>query len=218
MMGCNHDDLLDLARGELPPERAAEVEAHTSECAECARELSWLRTERALFRAQTATPPGHVWQAIERRVVIAREEQRARRQRWVQIGSGATLVAAAAGFLLTLWVKDPASKDPAPASSSQRLEKPEPSEESVAANVALDAAEQHYRAAIRGLEQAYDEERDRLDPEQVLQYDEQLQKLRKLLTAEQAAAQDDVWARKRVLRTYSVYMRTMQAMVLEGRK
>jgi hypothetical protein len=214
MSACNHDDLLGLSRGELAPERAEEVESHAASCDECARELSWLRTERALFRAQTATPPSHVWQGIERRIVIAREERRVRRQRWLQVGAASTVIAAAAGFLLTVWSHGLSVK-PEPGSSVKRDEQTEPvRQDSYEATLAMDAAEQEYRVAIRQLEAAYLQERDRLDPEELLRFDSELRRLRNQLKAERLAAKDDVWARRRVLRTYSAYMRTMQAMVL----
>jgi hypothetical protein len=216
MSACNHDDLLELARGELAPEKAAEVESHAAECASCTRELGWLRTERALFRARTAEPAAHVWQAVERRIVIAREEKRVRRQRWMQVGSGAMVFAAAAAFLVALWghgMPEPVTQQQ-PASSTQ----PAPPQaddptDYTAANQALDAAELQYQTVIKELAVAYREERDRRDPEDVLRLDEELRSLRKQLRAERAAAQDDVWARRRVLRTYSAYVRTMQAMV-----
>jgi hypothetical protein len=215
---CNHDDLLELARGDLPPSRAAEIESHAAECAECASELRWLRTERALFRKQDAAPSAGVWARIEERVAGDLERRRARRQRFLQIGSGATVVAAAAGLLLTLWVQG--TTKTAPSSSTPRLEQREPEKEKDLAQAlsALDDAELKYRGAIRDLEAAYEKERDRLDPDEVERFESELGRLRKVLNEEQAAAQDDVWARRRLLRTYSVYMRTMQAMVLEGRK
>lgn len=124
MSSCNHDDLLELARGDLPPRRAAEIESHAAECAECARELRWLRTERALFRTHEVAPSSDVWERIEQRVSGDLERRRARRQRLLQIGSGATVVAAAAGLLLTLWVQG--STKTAPSSSTPRLEQREP--------------------------------------------------------------------------------------------
>jgi anti-sigma factor RsiW len=214
MMPCNHDDLLGLARGDLAPERAEEVESHASSCPDCARELEWLRTERALFRAQTATPASHVWQGIERRIVIAREQKSTRRQRWLQIGAAATLVAAAAGFLLTVWSHGLSPKTEL-GSSTNRDDSVEPRPvDSYEATVAMDAAEKEYRTAIRQLETAYIAQRDELDPEELLRFDSELRRLRNQLKTERVAAKDDVWARRRVLRTYSAYMRTMQAMVL----
>lgn len=214
MTGCNHDDLLELARGELSPDRAEEVASHAADCADCGRELQWLRTERALFRAQTATPASHVWQGIERRIVIAREEKRVRRQRWLQVGAASTVVAAAAAFLLTVWTHGLSVKTDV-GSSTKTDDQSEPRrEDSVEASRAIDAAEVEYRAAIRQLETAYRERRDTMDPEELLRYDSELRRLRSQLKAERVAAQDDVWARRRVLRTYSAYVRTMQAMVI----
>jgi hypothetical protein len=125
--------------------------------------------------------------------------------------------AAAAGFLVALWghgLQEPVSRPEAPASSTRPAPVATGSEiDFSAANQALDAAELQYQATIRQLADAYHAERDRLDPEEVLRLDDELRRLRKQLNAERAAAQDDVWARRRVLRTYSAYVRTMQAMV-----
>jgi hypothetical protein len=87
-------------------------------------------------------------------------------------------------------------------------------EDSVEASLAMDAAEREYHTAIRQLEAAYLEERARLDPDELERFDGELLRLRRQLRAERAAAKDDVWARRRVLRTYSAYVNTMQAMVL----
>ncbi len=221
MSGCNHEELLDLARGDLSPARAAEVEDHAETCASCAHELRWLRTERALFRGQRAAPASHVWQGIERRLVISLEERRSRRQRWVQVGGAGTVLAAAASAVLFLWgrgtplVNEPPEAQglaqPAPTQADDRTVAPE-------AFDTLEAAEAEVKNAITRLERVYTREKDNLDPEEVLRFEEELQGLKQLLSAEKATAKDDVWARRRVLRAYSTYMRTMQAMVLEVRK
>jgi len=217
-MTCNQEDLLGLARGELAPAKADEVEAHTEGCASCARELAWLRTERALFRAHSAAPPAHVWQGIERRLVIAGERQRERRRRWMQVGSGATVLAAAASVLFYLWtqrlpIATPTASERPASSTGPEMNRDDGT--SSDATEALSSAEREYRGAIRKLEKAYVRERDNLDPDQAMKVDEELRKLREVVMVEREAAQDDVWARKRVLHAYSTYMRTMQAVVLE---
>lgn len=224
MNSCNHEDLVELAQGELSPERASQVELHADECAECARELSWLRTERALFRKEQATPASHVWQGIERRLVIAREERRVRRQRWMQVGGASTFLAAAASVVLFLWGRGATVVTPSGGQASStkpaQNEPERPDDRSVAPEAfdTLDAAEAQVATAIGRLERAYAREKDTLDPEEALRFDEELQRLKHLLSVEKSTARNDVWARRRVLRAYSTYMRTMQAMVLEVRK
>jgi hypothetical protein len=219
-MTCNHEDLLGLARGDLPPARADEVEAHAESCAECARELAWLRTERALFRAQSSSPSSHVWQGIERRIVIQQEQRREQRQRLLHVGSGVTVLAAAASVLFYISTHGglPLISHRAPGSSTAKAPAPvtaEPAPGQSQALAALDAAELEYRSAIRRLEKTYHRERDRLDPDEAERVDGEIRKLKQVVATERAAAQDDVWARRRVLKAYSATMRTMQAVVLE---
>jgi anti-sigma factor RsiW len=221
MSGCNHDDLLGLARGELTAERASQVEAHAERCPACAGELRWLRTERALFRQEPGGPSSHVWQGIERRIVIAREERRARRQRWLQVGGGGAIMAAAAALLLVVWFggAPPVSSGADAQASAATLAPPaEEPEQATEASLSLDAAEEEVKAAILRLERVYARERDRLEPEVVLRLDEELEGLKHVLALETDSARDDVRARRRVLRAYASYMRTMQGLVLEVRK
>jgi len=217
MRTCNDDALLALARGELPSSEAREVEEHAAECAACKHELAWLRAERSLFRAREAQLPSHVWQGIERRIIIAREERREQRRGWLRGGGVAVAFAAAASLLVFVWgrglplghhASTVGSSGPAP---SQQ----EPEKETLPASQVLDEAEKEYEAAIQKLEDDYESARDRLDPEAADRYDAEFEKLRSLLSTERAAARDVIRARRRVLRAYSAYMRTMQAAVLE---
>ena len=71
MSTCHDEELLALARGELPPDQARIREAHVASCAACAEELELLRADVALFRARAARsdgPPPATWEAIARRI------------------------------------------------------------------------------------------------------------------------------------------------------
>jgi hypothetical protein len=212
MRTCNDDDLLALARGELPPVEAREVEEHAGACAACGRELAWLRAERSLFRGSAPELPSHVWQGIERRIIIAREERRERRRSWLRGGGVAVAFAAAASLLVFVWGHGLPLGRRAPAGSSAQST---PAPETAPAARVLDAAEREYVAAIDRLEGDYDRARDRIDPETADRFDSEFRQLRDVISTERAAAGDDIRARRRVLRAYSAYMRSMQAVVLE---
>lgn len=204
--GCTTEGLHALVRGETN----AEATAHVAACAECARELAWLRTERGLFRAEKVQLPSHVWQGIERRIILEREAQRQRRLRWVRGTVVVSAFAAAATLLFYVW----GNGAPPPANVRAIL----PSIESPAPGRVLSAAEREYSAAIETLQEQYQSERGQLAPDVAERYDSEFRKLRDVLTSERSAARNDLRARRRVLRAYSAYMRSMQAVVLEVRK
>ena len=212
MRTCNDDDLLALARGQLPPGEAREVEEHAAGCAACGRELAWLRAERSMFRGIPAELPSHVWQGIERRIIIAREERRERRRGWLRGGGVAAAFAAAAALIVFVWGHGLPALRHTPASSTAQ---PAPAPDGQPPSQVLDAAEREYVAAIDMLE---NDLRGRVDAETADRYDDQLRKLREVIESERAAAGDDIRARRRVLHAYSAYMRTMQAAVLEVSK
>ncbi|HPH28984.1 MAG TPA: hypothetical protein PLA87_19175, partial [Pseudomonadota bacterium] len=43
------EELEALAKGALPVEQRTVIAAHTESCAQCLKELTWLRTESGLF-------------------------------------------------------------------------------------------------------------------------------------------------------------------------
>jgi anti-sigma factor RsiW len=64
---CNREELEALARGRLSPERSEAAIAHAAACAECQRELSWLRAEVELMAGRAArelAPPERMWLAL----------------------------------------------------------------------------------------------------------------------------------------------------------
>jgi len=218
MTHATEDDLIGLIRGELEPAAAREVEEHATTCLSCKRELAWLRTERGLFRSQPALLPAHTWQGIERRIIVAREEKWARRRRLVAGGSAAAVFAAAASLLVYVWGRGAPQPGSLPVPPVTEAKDDRDSVERASPSKVLDEAEREYRQAIARLEKSYEDERGDLDPEIASRYDDELRQLRDVVVAERARAGDDTWARRRVLRAYSAYMRSMQAMVLEVRK
>jgi hypothetical protein len=218
MRHASEEDLLGLARGDLPQSEARAIEEHAAGCTTCGRELAWLRTERGLVRARTPIPvPTHTWQAIERRIIVAREQRRGERRRMVRGGGIAVGFAAAASLLIWVWGHGVPSLSRTASQGSATAPTGERRDEQPASTV-LDDAERQYRTAIQTLEVAYANERDALDPDTADRYEAEFRRLRDVLSTEQAAAQCDVWARRRVLRAYSAYMHSMQAVVLEVRK
>jgi hypothetical protein len=244
-MTCDHQRLLGLARGELAAAEAREVESHAAACAACAEELAWLRTEHNLFRARRGTPlPPHAFAAVERRVAAEAGRRATRRRLWVQRGALGAFVAAAAAMVFFAWrtpardrggaAEQRASGD-APASSAAPTRPSAAEDRPVAPSDPgriflassedghLDApaqellkAELTYQSAITTLEAEYAAERPRLAPAAAEQLDEVFAHLREIVNAARALPSADVASRRRVLHAYAAYMRTMQAVVLEG--
>lgn len=95
-MSCPVDDLEALARGELG-ERAAAIEAHAADCADCRRELGWLRAERRLAGEQPSHAASEAdWADLRRRIG---EPVAPSRRRWI---GAATLAVAAAVLAVAL--------------------------------------------------------------------------------------------------------------------
>ncbi len=208
-MMCDEDKLAGLVRGELAAEEAREVETHAAACAECGEELRWLRAEQKLFAARTRPPvPAHAWQGIERRVVLAREGRAHRRRTWVGAGAMGTLAAAAA--TLILWLHRPdlrvAMIDAGAPPAALAVEP---------ATATLDHAEQEYSKAIEVLEADWQTRRGAVPADRAHKVDEDLSRLKELVNENKAIAGADIEGRRRALKTYSAYMRTVQAAVLE---
>jgi anti-sigma factor RsiW len=65
-MSCKVELLESLLDGELSPSAAGAVDRHAEECVGCARELAWLKAERALMaqRAERMAAPEELWERI----------------------------------------------------------------------------------------------------------------------------------------------------------
>lgn len=221
MSPCDRDDLrFELEAwigGELPPERAAEVEAHTKTCAECKEELGWLETERKLYAARreqaAAAPPATMWAQIERRVADEPPKGKvlAFRRRTAVVGVVAAVAAAAAALLLMagprreqLAVEVTAPHGPAVAVPGKPT-----------ADESMDRAMNEYEQAIGTMERDYQARRPTLPPSRARKYDTQFAQLRKVVDESKQAAGRDVAGRRRVLKAYAGYMRTLKTVLLE---
>lgn len=218
-MTCNDDELLALSRDELPADRAAEVEDHTTSCATCAGELAWLRAEAGLFARRVeagkrlAPPP---FSAVADRITVARERAESRRKGrrlWTFAGAGAGIAAAAVALLVLVPRGQPAATKPA---SEEIVEvadhDPKETDQVV---VAVERAEKEYARAIDALEGAYDEQRAELPPEVAKMRDAEVRHLRRELDEIRGIAGDDMDGRLRALQATAAYVRSMQTIVLQ---
>ena len=95
------EELIDLLEGELDPAKAAEIEAHLTECRSCRSCLESLqRTFSALARDTVPQPPPGYWEYFESRV---RQRTKSQRRRLIlTLAPGLTAVVVA--FFLVWWV------------------------------------------------------------------------------------------------------------------
>jgi hypothetical protein len=201
------EDLEACALGELGAPRLAEVEAHVAACAECARELAWLRAERTLLSRRPSVPTAHLWPAV-----AARLQHPRRRPRWawrIAVASGIGAAAAAALLVAMMRPRPPAvtPQPQSPIARSDRGRRPSIDPKTLAA---LDRAEADYRNAAQTLEGEYARLRPGLDPELARRWDETLTRARAQLGESRAVAADDVNVRMRVLDGYAGYLRSLR--------
>lgn len=187
----------------------AGVAAHVAQCDACARELAWLRAERALLSRRPAPPVQQLWAGIEARLS---DQPRLRRAHWARrIGFSAAGVAAAAAVVLLALRPGPAPVA-APPNVAQRDDfRPDPK-----ALAALDRAETDYRDAAKVLEAEYDRLRPQLDPALARRWDETLSRAHTQLGEARAVAGDDVNARMQVLDGYAGYLRSLRNVVQQS--
>lgn len=101
---CRREDLEALVRDELFPPQVNALMLHVASCADCRRELSWLRAEQALVqrrRQQQAELAPVLWQGVAARVAAA---QRDRARGLERIPAALRPLAAAAAVLFGLFV------------------------------------------------------------------------------------------------------------------
>jgi hypothetical protein len=203
------EELEALALGELPPERAALAEDHAAQCAECGRELSWVRAERALFARRPSPPTAQLWPAVEARLRHPR-----RLPRWATRVSLAVAAAASAAAVL-LFTQRPHAVVPVAAQPVKTAQRTRPAIDATTL-AALDRAEADYRDAARILEAEYARMRPQLDPALAQRWDETLTRARAQLGESRSVATNDVNARMRVLDGYAGYLRSLRNLVQES--
>jgi hypothetical protein len=203
------EDLEALALGELSPGRAADAEDHAARCAECGRELSWVRAERALFASRPSPPTAQLWPGIAARLRHPR-----RLPRWATRVSLAVAAAASAAAVL-LFTQRPQAVAPVVAQPVKTAQRPRPAIDAKTL-AALDRAEADYRDAARILEAEYERMRPQLDPVLAQRWDETLTRARAQLGESRSVASNDVNARMRVLDGYAGYLRSLRNLVQES--
>ena len=93
-----HPDIEALESG------IADALQHAAGCAECARELAWLKAERALMARRPQPKTDHLWAGIEKQIA-----RRAHRPHWAWRASVAAAgLAASAAMLLVVLKPKPA--------------------------------------------------------------------------------------------------------------
>jgi hypothetical protein len=220
-----HDELEALARGELDREAAAAVTAHAAGCADCARELAWLRAELKLVAARRAEAPAdraaldRMWAAVERETG-ARTARPLARARW--IGAGVVLAMAAAAVL---YLERPAPRAQvtaeAPATPTPATQAPADDAIATAPATATDAAptdaeravsdaERAYAIALDALEADYGKRRSGLPPSVATAYDHRFRDARRELDGARREAGDDLDARVLILDLYASQVRSLR--------
>ncbi len=208
------EDMESIAAGERPGQSPVEIAAHIAQCAECARELAWLRAEKALMARRPSPPTDHLWPAIAARLRHPR-----RRPHWaVRVSLAAGAAAAAAAVLVAVFRP---GRPPVPAQPPQREQQAaRPVRPRAAIDpktlAALDRAEEDYRNAAKVLEGEYERLRPQLDPDLARRWDETLTRARAQLGESRAVAADDVNVRMRVLDGYAGYLRSLRYVVQES--
>ena len=195
-----HPTVEELEAIALGEEAGADAAAHTRQCAECARELSWLRTEAQLVRRRPrpAVDP-EMLRRIEERVHAPVPITRARRFRAAAFAVAA--VAAAVALAVLVRPRPPATPDVALDDAPMQVDPK--------AQQALDRASGDYRTVLQVLEQEYARARGRLDPRTQKRWDESFARARVLIDSS-AQARNDPDEQLRLLDGSAVMVRSLR--------
>jgi hypothetical protein len=228
--GCNLEALELLVADRLTNQRAFEVQAHVRGCADCARELDWLRSERRWMAARkNAEPalPAEMWQAVEGRLqqprglnlVIARLRKLRPFTRFaLPVLTGAA--AATAALLLMTHTKNdgaspvvqavrPATNEVASAGLAATLPSPAPGSGVIQV---LDAALTEYEQAAAVLQKDLRRAQAKLPPAEVAELERGAGRTQRLMADARAGV--DPEARLRALDGYADYVRSLQTVLL----
>jgi|GEM_PF-4683650 len=236
------EELEALVYGELDAERAAELERLAERDGECAAELAMLREERQLMQGRArgfedaAGRTSDLWSGIAARVAEA-DASAAKTPWWQRLfagraqGFGIGVAAAGLAAVALLAVTSPGGEstiatspepvgETADVAPSETVAK-EPGAENAdqlldEAAVALSAAEMSHLQALDALEKAYRVQRESLDSELALKYDQEFAAARK--TIEAARKTDDLHSRRRLLSAYSQQIMSLQAAMFDSQE
>jgi hypothetical protein len=200
-----HPTFEELEAAALGEQSHPEVLAHAGGCAECARELAWLRAEAQLVRRrpQPELRP-EIWRGIEARLNAPIPISRARRWRPV-LGAAAAVAAAAA---LAVVVRPP-HRGTVVAAGDAAVSDEAVAETDPKTRQALDRAAGDYRSALGVLEQEDRSGRGRLDSRTQKRWDESFARARSLIDAS-AQARNDPEERVRLLDGSAVMVRSLR--------
>ncbi len=200
-----HPALEELESAALGEQSRPEVLAHAGQCAECARELAWLRAEAQLLRRrpQPEVRP-EIWERTLERIHAPVPISRARKWRPI-LGAAMGLAAAAA---LAVVVRSP-QRGLTGGQGDAAVEGEVIAETDAKAQQALDRAAGEYRSALGVLEQEYARGRGRLDPRTQKRWDDSFARARSLIDAS-AQARNDPGERLRLLDGSAVMVRSLR--------
>ena len=173
-MSCNdyREAIAEFVDGTLDAAGQRELERHVAGCADCRALVADLKSiQAAAFTLERRDPPAHVWKAIrERAAAEPSPDARGRVLAWPRTRTawGVWMAAAAALLLVsTAGIVSILNEPPAPAHQAGVERPASPDDSPTAASIAaeLNAAEEHYDKAIRGLEQIARSQSGELDPQ-----------------------------------------------------
>jgi hypothetical protein len=200
-----HPTFEELEAAALGEAARPEVLAHAARCAECARELAWLRAEAQLVRRRPQPPlRPEIWRAVEERVHAPIPISRARR--WRPLLAAATAVAAAAALAVVVRPRHPA---PVGGQGDAAVADEVAAEADPKTRQALDRAAGDYRSALGVLEQEYASARARFDSRTQKRWDESFARARSLIDAS-AQARNDPEERVKLLDGSAVMVRSLR--------
>ena len=172
-MNCNdyREAIAEFVDGTLDAAGQRELERHVAGCADCRALVADLKSiQAAAFTLERRDPPAHVWNAIrERAAAEPSPDARGRVLAWPRTRTAWGVWMAAAAALLVVTTAGIVTILNEPALPHQdALTRPAPADDAPsAASIAaeLNAAEEHYDKAIRGLEQIARSQSGELDPQ-----------------------------------------------------
>lgn len=209
-----HPELEELEALARAGSGGPELEAHLAQCAECARELAWLRAEQTMMARRPSPPVEQLWAGIEQRIAGASGSARRRGPHWAVRAAAAVAGLAAAAAVALLFMRP----KPAPVVAPTPIARRDNAElrRDAKALAALDRAEADYLDAAKVLESEYDRLRPGLDPALAKRWDETLSRAHTQLGEARAVAGDDVNARMQVLDGYAGYLRSLRNVVQQS--
>ena len=208
-MSCNdyRDAIAEFVDGSLDAAGQRELERHVATCADCRALVADLKSiQGAAFTLERHQPPPHAWKAIRERIAaeplpatrgrvlapleFARGVLSGSRRTWPRTRTAWGVWMAAAAALLVVTTAGIVSivNEPPPAHIDNTANAPTdepPTAASIAAE--LNAAEEHYDKAIRGLEQIARSQSNELDPQTAAVLQKNLQVIDQAISDSRAA-------------------------------